>query len=437
MAEPATRSRLRRRALLGAAIAAPVAALPLLRPADHGGAHDAYFATLQQALRKAGLFRPTLVIDRERLDHNLARLRAHLPASKAYRIVAKSLPSLELIRYVRRATGSDRIMSFHQPFLNLIARELPDAQLLLGKPMPVGAAERFYARFEGGGFVPSRQLQWLVDSAGRLAQYRELAQARHRASGERLRISFEIDIGLHRGGFATPAELAQALRYLREEPALEFAGLMGYEAHVAKMPALLGGPVRALARAMERYTAFLGAVREVLGAGYDERALTLNAGGSSTYAMYRDDMPCNELAMGSGLLKPSDFDRPTLADHVPAAFIATPVLKALPSTQIAGLEALSGTFATLDPNAARAFYVYGGYWLADPVSPPGLQRNAIWGHSTNQELLNGSAGLQLGVDDFVFLRPHQSESVLLQFGDLAVYDGREIVASWPVFSPIA
>ena len=33
----------------------------------------------------------------------------------------------------------------------------------------------------------------------------------------------------------------------------------------------------------------------------------------------------------------------------------------------------------------------------------------------------------------VFLRPTESEGVLLQFGDIAVYDGREVSAWWPTF----
>jgi D-serine deaminase-like pyridoxal phosphate-dependent protein len=45
----------------------------------------------------------------------------------------------------------------------------------------------------------------------------------------------------------------------------------------------------------------------------------------------------------------------------------------------------------------------------------------------------GSASVDLHADDYVFLRPTQSEAVLLQFGDLLVYDGKEIVERWPTF----
>ena len=40
----------------------------------------------------------------------------------------------------------------------------------------------------------------------------------------------------------------------------------------------------------------------------------------------------------------------------------------------------------------------------------------------------------LGIDDYVFLRPTQSEAVMLQFGDLQVVRGGQIVDRWPVFT---
>ena len=419
----------RRRALLAAALAAPLAWAAAKKPRRNGGAHDAYFLAVQQALRDAGLFRPTLVIDRARFAHNLARLKAALPANKKFRVVAKSLPSLPLLAAVRDFMQTDRLMVFHQPHLNLVAARMPDAQMLLGKPLPAGAAVRFFAEHRGAA-GPAARVEWLADTPQRIAEYRELAT---RAPAGRLRLNLEIDVGLHRGGFRTAQDVAEAIRAIQAAPQLEFSGFMGYEAHAAKMPEALGGVRGALAAAMAFYGECVRAARETLGAAFDPDALTLNAGGSNTYAYYDAAAPCNELAIGSGLVKPTDFDTPGLAAHVPASFIATPVLKALDRTEIPGIERLTGLFRAWDPNTARAFYLYGGYWLADPVSPPGLQRNAIWGHSTNQDLLNGSTDVRLGVGDFVFFRPHQSEFVFLQFGELAVYDGGRIVAAWPVF----
>ncbi|MCA8903473.1 MAG: hypothetical protein KDA43_01225, partial [Hyphomonas sp.] len=72
-------------------------------------------------------------------------------------------------------------------------------------------------------------------------------------------------------------------------------------------------------------------------------------------------------------------------------------------------------------------------WLADPVDPPGLEYNKTFGRSSNQEMLNGGPELSIAPDEFVFLRPQQSEALFLQFGDIAVYEDGAIVDSWPTF----
>ena len=426
---------MKRRTVLLGGLGAVAAYAVAKKPGKHGGAHDEYFLGVQAALRAADLMRPTLVIDHTRLNQNLKTLKSHLPKSKAYRIVAKSLPALGLIREVRAATGTDRLMTFHQPHVNLLAAEMPDAKQLLGKPMPVGAAKKFFETHQPNATDVFAQIEWLVDTPGRIAEYRELAKAV--GGGHRLKLNLEIDVGLHRGGFTSAQDVAEAIRAINSangaEGATEFSGLMGYEAHAAKIPDALGGMQGALAKAWKFYTECTEAAKQELGAAWDPAKLTLNIGGSNTYESYDDNSPGNELAMGSGLVKPTDFDTKGLADHVPAAFIATPVLKALDHTWIPGIESLAGLFRTWDPNTARTFYIYGGYWLAKVESPKGLQRNDIWGHSTNQDMLNGSDEVQLAVGDHVFFRPQQSEFVFLQFGDIAVYEGGKITESWPVF----
>jgi D-serine deaminase-like pyridoxal phosphate-dependent protein len=116
-------------------------------------------------------------------------------------------------------------------------------------------------------------------------------------------------------------------------------------------------------------------------------------------------------------------------------FIATPVLKAENGPlRLPGLERAGPLFARWDVNESRAFFIYGGYWMAHYESPKGLRRNELYGHSTNQENVMASAAVALDVDDQVFLRPTQSEAVLLQFGDLLAVRGGKIVEQWPVYS---
>lgn len=429
---------MKRRTLIGGALVAGLGGALWTRWRDHGAPHGADFAAMSRGLRASGAqgpATPCMVLDLDAFEHNIDALLAGIHPGKAYRLVAKSVPSLPLIRHVLARTGTRRIMSFHQPFLNLLAAEFPDADLLLGKPMPVQAADVFYERHRGT-LDPARQLQWLVDTPARLAEYLALARGR----GLRLRINIEIDVGLRRGGVAEgdSATMAEMAGMISEHPEqLEFAGFMGYDPQVVHLPGLFGGPARMQAKANARYRAHIEALRAHRPQLLEGRDITWNGAGSPNYRLHGEDSPLSEVAVGSALVKPTDFDLPTLTAHRPALYIAAPVLKRIEGTHIPELERVSGLFSAFNPNRQRSYFIYGGRWMAEPVSPPGLVTNSLYGRSTNQELLNGSRATALEVNDHVFLRPTQSEAVMLQFGDLVVMRGGEIVDRWPVFPTMA
>ena len=87
----------------------------------------------------------------------------------------------------------------------------------------------------------------------------------------------------------------------------------------------------------------------------------------------------------------------------------------------------------LDPDLA-SFALDRRVGLATPLSPPGLEFSTLFGRSSNQELLTGSDKVTLKPDDYVFLRPTQSEALFLQFGDIALFDGEKITGCWPTFA---
>lgn len=418
---------MKRRSLILGAIAGALGLGWLLRPGQRGADHAPYFQDLSVALDQAGLAKPSLLVDRNHLVENIQTLMGHINGRFNYRIVAKSLPSLPLLETVMQVSGSNRLMLFHQPFINQVAERFPQADVLLGKPMPVAAARNFYRQFSGGVFDPASQLRWLLDTPERVAQYDELAVA----LDQDMQICIELDVGLHRGGVRNDEQLVTMLQMIEASPKLQFCGFMGYEPHIVKLP--IGDAIDYRDQAMAVYQHYIDVAKGVLGERWPKNVL-LNAGGSPTYQMYdRGEYPFNELAAGSCLVKPTDFDLPTLADHVAASYIATPVLKSLDTLEIPGID-LGVVQSLWDPNRARTFFTYGGYWKARPESPDGLANNSLFGRSTNQEMLNGSRNINLQPDDWVFLRPNQSEFVFLQFGDIAVYEEGAIVARWPVFS---
>ncbi|KAF0184075.1 MAG: alanine racemase [Hyphomonadaceae bacterium] len=387
------------------------------RKSDRGGPHSAYFQKLSLALHAAGHSRPTLVVDRVRLDANIRAVKETLAGTGlATRIVVKSLPAHDLLDAVANGVGTNRYMVFNGPMLTELVRAKQGADLLLGKPLPVAEAAHVLETI--GPVSP----QWLIDTPARLAQYAELAKSR----GVALRANFEIDVGLHRGGFVDLEELARALDFARDA-GVTVTGLMGYDPHVPKA----ANPERAYASVQKAYEAAKAVLIERL--KVDPASLTLNSAGSPTYALHAKGTAANEVAIGSAFVKPADFDLKTLVHHTAAAFIATPVIKALARTEIPTIESASGIFAFFDPNTKRAFFIHGGHWLAKPESPPGLEYSALFGRSSNQELLTGSDAIDLQPDDYVFLRPTQSEAIFLQFGDIALFDGENITGVWPTF----
>jgi D-serine deaminase-like pyridoxal phosphate-dependent protein len=417
------RRRFSRRAMLAVTAAAVAAGVTGLRRRDKGGAHNDYFQRMSNALRDASVAHPVLIIDRDLLHANIASLLTKLAGSALKtRIVVKSLPAAKLIEEIATALNTNQFMVFNGAMLLDLARLRPAADVLLGKPMPVlelRAVHDQLATLAGGGPGP----QWLIDTLERLKQYAEYA----RAQNLRLRVNLEIDVGFHRGGFPDAESLAQALAFIRGQSALEFSGLMGYDPHVPKVPS----PKSAYAEVERRYRAAVDAVNA---AGYTDRnKLTYNTAGSASYALHLKDPLATEIAVGSAFVKPKDFDLYTLTHHVPASFIATPVLKALDPLRVPSLEPFAPVLSFFDANSARAFFVYGGRWMAEPESPPGLEYNSLFGRSSNQELLTGSRSVALKPDDYVFLRPTQSEAVFLQFGDILVYSDGRIVDRWPTF----
>lgn len=422
----------RRNFLLGTAGvgALLVGAGALLRPGDRGAPYSDYFRTLNLELKKHGPMRPVMLIDLDRLDHNIdVVMQSVKRGGKHLRLVEKSLPAPGLLTYIAQRSGTQRLMSFHQPFLNHDAQQFPEADILLGKPLPVQSAALFYQTHKGA-FDPSKQLQWLLDTPERLQQYLALAQG----LGTRVRVNIELDVGLHRGGINDLGVLRQMLALIRQHPHhLEFAGFMGYDPFVGMgVPEILGSPEDLFAKVMVIYNRCVDFTRQ----HYPElwrAGLTLNTAGSPSYRMHEREQLCSEVSVGTAMLKPTHYDLPSLVDHVPAAYIATPVLKSTGLVKIPALDDKSRLFSWWDTNQQETFFIYGGNWMAEFESPSGLQSNEVFGRSSNQEMVNGSSAVGLTVGDQVFLRPAQTESVLLQFGDLLAVRGGQIVDKWPVY----
>jgi D-serine deaminase-like pyridoxal phosphate-dependent protein len=205
---------------------------------------------------------------------------------------------------------------------------------------------------------------------------------------------------------------------------------MGYDSHAVLAPPW-SSPAAAAAQARERYRGFIAWVREHHPALWHDD-LCFNGAGSGTLPLHGEDTPLTDLSAGSALLKPTDFDVPTLGPLKPAALVATPVLKVLPQLEIPFIAPLARWAGRWWPGRGQSVFLYGGRLMAEPVWPPGLKGNRLYGYSSNQQMMNLPSGTPVAPDDMALWRPTQSEAVLLQHGDLVGVRGGEVVARFAV-----
>jgi D-serine deaminase-like pyridoxal phosphate-dependent protein len=384
---------------------------------------QAYFEALAAALRQEALNQPTLIIDLDRLDDNIAAvgkaMETALGGSQNLRLVDKSLASIPLLAHIMEKTGTAKIMSFHLPLTLAVLEAFPEVDILYGKPLPVQALARKLNILDSiAADRLAAQTVFLIDTDRRLAQFSSLAEE----TGRTLRIAFEVDTGMHRGGFSSPTALRSALQQAAQSSRLRLEGIMGYEAHISEIPRIFGGPDGEMRKVKQRMAEF----RDVLP---PEAREIINMGGSKTALGYDTSGVATEISMGSGFIKPTDFETPMLDQLKPALFIATPILKVV-DAYLPGPKFVTRLMQTIGLFPKKACFLYGGKWMAKPVYPEGMSANSIWGLSSNQQLMALASDCTLGVDDLVFFRPTQSEAVLQHFGQIALYQQGKITGQW-------
>ncbi len=419
----------RRNVLIGASLGT-AAIVVAKKPKDMSGGQDPYFDSLQAALKDANIGKPTLIVDRARLHKNIDLVTSRLPPGMALRIAQKSVPSMGLLNEILTRAKTNRLMVFNKDYLQDLCLDAEYRHILLGKPLPISAAENFQTYIFGRSpnMDTVNAIEWLIDNPERLREYKELAAARD----VNMNINIELDVGMHRGGVTDMGVLATMLKDIQADPRLKFSGFMGYEKHIVYALGGAKGREKAKTACWTAYREAVATAQSVLGKDFDPKTATLNGGGSATYRLYEDTNTMNDLCLGSAFVMPSHFDFDTLAVHAPASFISTPVLKQSQGLNLPGGGILNDIIMAWNPNQRQSFFHYGGRWLADPVYPKGLTYNNLYGRSSNQELVVGSKNIDLKTNDHIIFRPQESENVFLQFGDIAVFEDGKITDFWPV-----
>ncbi|MFV5502824.1 alanine racemase [Acinetobacter sp. 226] len=379
-----------------------------------------YFQQLTQDLKQQGTGTPQLILDLTQYQHNLGLVQSRLPAQLKPRLVVKSLASPPLLQLASEKLNTRRFMVFHLPHLLEIIGTFQQADILLGKPMPVQALKHFYQKSSSQN---KANIQWLIDDIERLKQYLQFTQSQNLC----LNVNIEIDVGLHRGGVSSQAQFVALLKLIQQYSSyLKLSGLMGYDAHVAKLPKILKCPEKSYRQSQQIYQHYKTILQQQFPDLWHE-GLCFNGGGSTTFMQHCQQSVCNDLAFGSMLLKPSDFDLDHLSTLNCALLIAAPILKVLPYSQLPGLEILDCL-----PHPHKALFIYGGYWQANYCYPEKSRPHMLYGRSSNQEMVLVPKYCGLQVDDYVFLRPTQSEAVIPQFAQLYSYSKGKFMA-WDTF----
>ena len=396
--------------------------LKVFSPSDKGAPYSREFAELNGHLKEEGCGVPLLVVDLDKVDANLDKIRSFCRPERQPRLVVKSLPCVELLRHCMQSLNTTRLMVFHLPFLLHIAETFPKVDILLGKPLPRSALKTFLHRSKRNEGV---RVRWLIDSPQRLQQYIDLCTEENVV----IEVCIEIDVGLHRGGVGSLGVLREMCELLESVKCITLCGFMGYDPHVPKSP-VISMPA-ALEVAMTVYKDYVKFCSEEYPGLVPKGGFLLNGAGSPTYQLHENSL-INDFSIGSCVVQPGSFDG--VAGHIPAFFIAAPILKKLDNVTIPFLEAAARVVSWWDVNARQSFFLYGGEWDAALYEPKGLSLSALYGRSANQELVVGSPTTNVSVDDHVFLRPRVSEALMLHFGDLYIVRSAKCVARWPVLS---
>ena len=397
-----------------------------------------YFAAMNTALKATYGGESASVIDLNRLDHNVDVVTRKLGDKYKLRLVAKSLPSLDLLNYLMSKAHTNRLMVFSEPFITEILQNCnaDSLDILLGKPLPVEALGRL-SEIKGWNTI-----NWLVDTKERLNEYLVFAKRKN----TRIKISLEINVGLQRGGFESTQQLAAAVDILKADSAyLELSGLMGYDGHVPFVPFYINKDRaidEAFTKVQESYGAFVDELKKHYDAGF-VRSLTFNSGGSRTYFYYPDYKeytPVNEIAMGSGFLAPAEFPELQKLGHQPALFLCSPVLKKLESAKLPHAEKISPLVNWWNPNLKVSYFLLGGGWPGDLVAPKGIQKNPFWDQEgknysnllPNQSICSSSDESHLNVGDFVFSHAWEGDGMLC-FNRILLYRQNKITGSWKTY----
>ncbi|UPK74567.1 amino acid deaminase/aldolase [Nocardioidaceae bacterium SCSIO 66511] len=228
-----------------------------------------------------------------------------------------------------------------------------------------------------------------------------------------------VHLGVRRSPVRTPSQAAGLAKAIAGRSGFRLNAVMFYDAQIAGLPdsspAVRMVKRRSAAELVERRAAVVEAVRAYAA------PKVVNAGGTGSLDVLKDDTTATELAAGSGLFMPTLFDGYDDFSAHPAAMFALGVVRK-PRKDIATLYS-GGYVASGSPGKAR---------VPTPVWPSGLGLIGTEAAGEVQTPVKGRAARRLSVGDRVWMRHAKAGEMCERFDEVHLV-GSAAVESMPTY----
>ena len=254
---------------------------------------------------------PALLLDLDRLQHNIERMSSHFrERGVAWRPHAKAYKCPAIAHLLRRA-GAIGVTVAKVSEAEVMAAGGIDDILIAHLVVGTSKAARLAALQRQADVKVTVDHPDHVGPLGRAAV----------VAGTTIGVLVDVDLGMHRTGVAS-AEAAVALaRQVSSTPGLRFDGLMGYEGHTL----LIADPAEKRAAITAAIGRLLETRAAVQAAGWPCRILS--AGGSGSYQYTADIRGITEIQAGGGIFACQYYTRLChVTGHVPAISLLATVV---------------------------------------------------------------------------------------------------------------